>query len=45
LKEEESKKNARWNKTIWVIYICLIVFVGMMGFLRLIGLFRRILWR
>jgi len=45
MKEEEDKKNSRWSKTIWVIYICLIVFIGAMGFLRMVGLLRRILWR
>ena len=45
LKEEEKKNEKGWNKTLWVLYVCLIVFVGVMGFIRLVGLFRRVTWR
>jgi len=45
MKQEVAKKNTRWSSTIWVIYICLVVLIGTMGFLRLVGLLRRVLWR
>ena len=45
MKEEEKKKSKKYNKTLWVVYVCLIVFVGAMGFIRLIGLLARTSWR
>ena len=42
---EEQRKNGKYNKTLWIIYVCLVVFIGVLAFVRLIALFRRITWR
>jgi len=41
MKEEEAQKNKGWSSMMWAIYICFIIFVATMGFLRLLGLCRR----
>lgn len=43
--EEEQKKTHRWSRILWIIYICFIVLIGTMSFVRLVSLFRRIKWR
>ena len=30
---------------MWIIYICLTVFIGVLAIVRLISLFRRVKWR
>ena len=45
LVQEEQAKSSTRNKTLWIIYICLVVFIGALSFVRLIALFRRIKWR
>ena len=41
----EAKKGNKWNKVLWIIYICFIVLIGAMSCGRLVSLFRRIRWR
>ena len=45
LVQEVQAKSSSRNKTLWIIYIVLVVFIGTLGFVRLISLFRRIEWR
>ena len=42
---EEKKKNNGYNKILWGTYVFFIVFIGVLGFVRLISLFRRVKWR
>ena len=42
---EEKKKQGRWSSILWIIYIIFIVFIGVLLFVRLIALLRRIKWR
>lgn len=44
LREVATKQN-RWHRILWIIYICFIVFIGTLAFVRMIALFRRISWR
>ncbi len=30
---------------MWIIYICFIIFIGVLAFVRIVALFRRIKWR
>ena len=43
--KEEQKKNHRWSRILWIVYICFIVLIGAMAFARLVSLLRRIRWR
>lgn len=45
LVQEVQAKGSSRNKTLWIIYIVLVVFIGILGFVRLVSLFRRITWR
>ena len=43
--QEYKGTNTKYNKVAWIIYICFILFISAMAFVRLICLFRRIEWR
>lgn len=42
---EVATKNNRWHRILWIIYVCFIVFIGTLAFVRMIALFRRVSWR
>ncbi len=43
--QEYKGTNTKYNKVAWIIYICFILFISAMAFVRLVCLFRRIEWR
>lgn len=44
-RREVANKQNRWHRILWIIYVCFIVFIGTLAFVRMIALFRRVRWR